>query len=412
MVAATQLTKKGYRRGTHRLVPPELTWRRIEPLLSRFGITRVAPVTGLDVIGIPTVMVVRPASRNLSVAQGKGADLIAARVSGVMEALEQALAEDIREPLIYGSARDLSARQPLAEYERLTPGARTLDSRQPCLWMNARDLRAEQSVLCPYEVIHLDLRLTTQRPGAGCFAIESHGLASGNDVEEASCHALFELLERDATARFYALPVAEQVHRRVHLDSIDDPLCRELLQRYDDAGVMLAVWDVTADLGFPVFLCDALDKPMHALRGLSRARGIGCHSTRAIALARALCEAAQSRLTLIAGARDDISASALANARTELALEHARAQLAGDGTRRFAAAPSHDFESFHDELRCLLERIGAAGYEQILRVELASEQQLPFSVVRMVVPGLSRPESHGLHAQSTVTVTSTREVHS
>ena len=66
---------KQYRLGTHRTVSPEATLARVAPHLNEMGITRIANVTGLDDIGIPVVMVCRPNSRSISVAQGKGVDL-------------------------------------------------------------------------------------------------------------------------------------------------------------------------------------------------------------------------------------------------------------------------------------------------------------------------------------------------
>src|SRR5690242_2091930 len=74
--------------GTHRVCTPEETWRRIQPALAAAGVTRVADVTGLDHLGIPVFQAIRPASRNLSVSQGKGLSAAAARVSAAMEALE------------------------------------------------------------------------------------------------------------------------------------------------------------------------------------------------------------------------------------------------------------------------------------------------------------------------------------
>ena len=71
------------------------------------GITRIADVTGLDTIGIPVVMVYRPNSRSVVVAQGKGLDLLAAKVSGAMESVEVFMAERITKPLLLGSFNDL-----------------------------------------------------------------------------------------------------------------------------------------------------------------------------------------------------------------------------------------------------------------------------------------------------------------
>ncbi|HEX5077699.1 MAG TPA: YcaO-like family protein, partial [Geminicoccaceae bacterium] len=132
---------KGYRRGTHRLVPPGATVERIAPLQARMGITRIANVTGLDRIGIPVVMVCRPNSRSVAVSQGKGLDLDAARASGLMEAVESYHAERIELPLRLASLHALEERHPVidvsalpaARHGRFTPHLRSL-------WIEGRDL--------------------------------------------------------------------------------------------------------------------------------------------------------------------------------------------------------------------------------------------------------------------------------
>src|SRR5687767_1191760 len=82
-----------------RLRPPADTRRMLAGRLSRFGITRVADVTGLDRIGIPVVVAVRPAAKSLSVAQGKGLSLDAAIVSAIMESIEVWHAEHAAHPI-------------------------------------------------------------------------------------------------------------------------------------------------------------------------------------------------------------------------------------------------------------------------------------------------------------------------
>jgi YcaO-like protein with predicted kinase domain len=81
-------TLKVYCYGTHRSIAPAKTIERAQPHLRHMGITRVANVTGLDRIGIPVVMVTRPNSRSVSVSQGKGLDLDAAKASALMESIE------------------------------------------------------------------------------------------------------------------------------------------------------------------------------------------------------------------------------------------------------------------------------------------------------------------------------------
>ena len=67
----------------------------------------MAEVTGLDRIGIPVWMAVRPNSRTLAVSQGKGVSAAHARASAVMEAAEIAIAEDIPLTSFAASRREL-----------------------------------------------------------------------------------------------------------------------------------------------------------------------------------------------------------------------------------------------------------------------------------------------------------------
>src|SRR5215470_16618299 len=86
---------KTFRRGTHRTVAPEETLARVRPHMAAFGITRLGNITGLDRIGIPVAVAVRPNSRSVSVSQGKGLELPQAMASALMEACEGFHAEEI-----------------------------------------------------------------------------------------------------------------------------------------------------------------------------------------------------------------------------------------------------------------------------------------------------------------------------
>ena len=79
---------KVYFLGTHRCRAPDQTLAAVTPLLAQYGITRLADVTGLDTLRVPVVMAVRPLALTLTVAQGKGVTLEAARASAAMEAIE------------------------------------------------------------------------------------------------------------------------------------------------------------------------------------------------------------------------------------------------------------------------------------------------------------------------------------
>ena len=106
-----------YHFGTRRAVPPAETLRRIRPLLPRAGITRLADITGLDWIGMPVYQAIRPNSRNLSVAQGKGLTRAQAQVSALMESLECFHGEDIRQPTVRAT---VAAMRPQLAYDPYT----------------------------------------------------------------------------------------------------------------------------------------------------------------------------------------------------------------------------------------------------------------------------------------------------
>ncbi len=79
---------KAFKRGTHRTTAPDDTLARVASAARQIGITRLGNVTGLDRIGIPVTVAVRPNSRSFSVSQGKGLGLSQALASALMEAIE------------------------------------------------------------------------------------------------------------------------------------------------------------------------------------------------------------------------------------------------------------------------------------------------------------------------------------
>src|SRR6476620_11197984 len=105
---------KKFRRGTHRAIPPAETLARVRPQMARMGITRIGNITGLDRIGIPVAVAVRPNSRSVSVSQGKGLDLPQAMASALMEAAEGFHAEEIGSGRL-ARYRDLAARDTIVD---------------------------------------------------------------------------------------------------------------------------------------------------------------------------------------------------------------------------------------------------------------------------------------------------------
>jgi thiazole/oxazole-forming peptide maturase SagD family component len=349
---------KAFREGTHRLIAPETTLSRIGPLMPEMGITRVANVTGLDAIGIPVALAVRPNSRGLAVSQGKGLNLAAAKASAV-------------------------------EVDHLPRVSdRAFHPHLELLWIEGYDLLQAETVWLPYELVHVNSTLPLPT-GSGCFPITSNGLASGNHPLEAISHALCEVIERDAMAVWLQTD-REAIHAaRVDISHVDDPACQSVLEKYDRAGVSVSVWEITSDVGISAFFCGITDRETDSLRQLHAAAGQGCHPSRPIALLRALTEAAQSRLTIIAGSRDDFYRDDFKHARSVDTTQRTRA-LATDiqgPMRSFAEGPHWDGETFEDDCAWVLDRLQSVGITRAIVVDLTMpEFQVP--VMRTVVPGL------------------------
>jgi YcaO-like protein with predicted kinase domain len=379
---------KGHRSGTHRAVPPRETLARVKPYLAPMGITRLANVTGLDTIGIPVVMAYRPNSRSLAVSQGKGLDLDAARASAVMESIEGYHAENVELPLKLASYRDLCARHAVLGTDNLPRcwWGSTFHPDLPLLWVEGEDWLQHERVWVPFQLVHT--RYTAaMRLDLHSFAATSTGLASGNHLLEAASHAICEVVERDAAHRFTLLPEEERETRRVDLATVDHPDCRETLERFDRAGVAVAVWELPGRLALPAFECLIANRDDYPLWPQGPASGFGCHPVRHIALLRALTEAAQSRLTAISGARDDMLRTKYAAIRNAENLVLMKSRACAKGLRPFSAAPSNEHETFEEDVDFELAALRTAGFRQMILVDLA----LPgfdVSVVRVIIPGM------------------------
>ncbi|MFD7897606.1 YcaO-like family protein [Streptomyces sp. NPDC059743] len=284
--------------GTRRTRPPAKTWHAIRPLLPAYGITRIADVTGLDDLGIPVTMAVRPTAWTLSVAQGKGATLDAARVSGAMEAIEVWHAERAPLPVSAGQipACDLRLPYAIAALEQ-HPGS-LLTERVRMDWITARSAVDDAETLLPEaavrvkRTVHDDWRL--HLPSAS-----TNGLASGNTRAEALVHGLCAVIERDVLS-----DVAQDNGQRSEIvdpATVADPHCAALIEKLRRGQCRLELRHASNRFGVAVMSCHLWREDQSSVL----VAGAGAHPDPQVALSRAITEAAQSRLTLIAGSRED-----------------------------------------------------------------------------------------------------------
>ncbi|HEY4453176.1 MAG TPA: YcaO-like family protein [Pseudonocardiaceae bacterium] len=288
------MARKAFRIGTHRVRHPEQTWELIAPLLADYGVTRVADITGLDVLGVPVVMAVRPLGRTLAVSQGKGQTLLLAKLSAVMESMEFWHAEFHHPPLSY---RELPASELDLPYgiTQLAAGPDALVTDcTPLDWVDAVGLCGGGRVPVPARIVTLPEDQRSWVPPG--LQWSSNGLAAGNSLAEATLHALYEVIERDAVSRRDLTAI-----QYVDPASITEPHCADLIARIAAGGATLRITHLPSRFAVPCFGATVWgpDFPVSCL-------GWGAHLDAGVAVSRAVTEAVQARLTAIAGSRDDL----------------------------------------------------------------------------------------------------------
>jgi YcaO-like protein with predicted kinase domain len=375
-------------------LPPSELLVRLQGKKAAMGITRVANVTGLDRIGIPVMMVCRPNARSLAVSQGKGLDLDTATISGLMEAVELHHAEHIALPLKLGSFAELAGSHSMINVDRLAKVRGSAYHRDlQMLWVEGIDLFSGGDRLLPFECVRANFTLPAP-PGSGCFDCSSNGLGSGTTMAGAICHAICEIIERDATALWNARPLHDRRKTGLYLSTLDDPHCTGLLAKFDAAEIDVAVFDTTSDSGIASFFCAITDR-----RDTNGHLGIGAaaHPARATALMKALTEAAQVRMTYVSGARDDLEPEEFAGTIRSARLDFAKRLSAEHRpVRSFREVP--DTGRLHPPgmLGYLLKRLSAVGVDEVVAVNL-SKPEIGIPVVRVVIPGFEGPDDHAAY---------------
>jgi YcaO-like protein with predicted kinase domain len=397
-------TRKIFVNGTHRTRSPEATLDAYSHFMPLMGITRLANITGLDRIGLPVIVAVRPNSRALSTSQGKGDTIAAAKASALMESIETWHAERINKPLIYDSYVALSKRVLTADISRLPQrNDSTLFIQRPITWIEGCDVATGESIWVPYASVMLNF--VFQNGHVSQFESGSNGLASGNHPCEAVCHALCEVIERDAVSLWELMPEAERNSRQIDLSTIKSPALRQTLDCLHKHDIVVGIWDITSDINVPVFYAVIVEDPDSPnWRAVSTSAGYGAHLDPDIALSRALNEAIQSRLTTISGSRDDLFPSDYVRASNKS--DHATAIdiiTNPAPTRSVSITGPAVSDTFEADLRTLLLCLSNVGINRVIVVDLTiSEIGIP--VVKVVVPGLEghpTPLSrHGARAQA------------
>src|SRR4028119_1026789 len=147
-------TAKRYWHGTHRTASPEETFERVRPYFKSIGLTRIANITGLDRIGIPVTISIRPNSYSVVTSSGKGITLEASMVSAAMESIELYCAETIELPEINLSYAQIAEKYQLIPLENLPLRENSLfNVNRPEQWCLGWDILNQNEVAVPVQIV-------------------------------------------------------------------------------------------------------------------------------------------------------------------------------------------------------------------------------------------------------------------
>lgn len=400
-----------------RIIPVEETIKNILPVSSSIGITRLADITNMDILGIPNFSAVLPGTEDyIWVYSGKGPTRMDAKASALMESIERysSLPSGNRKKMIQGSYKELSkVSKTLHPSNVVEPMILEYGDEMIMDFLSGYDLINNERILIPAPLALF--RYSPKPPAINPFAYHhTNGLASGNVLEEAICHSLCELIERDATSlaelNASALPYNflrtltkylsdnglqidpvdgtqfvddDSKYPDVDISNIDFKPISNLVKKFNDAKIPLIIKDITSPIGVPTFNASSIEWITEDYGYL--AEGHGTHPDARVALLRAITEVSQTRAANIQGARDDLRKISYGNSNSD---EKKTWQfMKSKNTIQFSDIKSFINDDILDDINFILSRLVSNGLKQVIVVDLTNPQ-IKIPVVRTLVPGL------------------------
>lgn len=411
--------KKWTVNGTSRIRPAQETLQKVVPLSRKIGVTRLADITDMDVLRIPNYSAVLPGTEDyIWVYSGKGPTREHAMASALMESIERysSLPAGGRRDFTRASYSELSKSHKVLHPDEIVEPTR-FQYRDSMLmdFLSGFDIaNNNEEVMVPASIALF--RYNPQAPAVNPFSyFHTNGLASGNVMEEAVCHSLCEVIERDAMSmaelRASAIPfhVLRNITHSLNAAGIvqakpiqadrfvDDPSIfpdvdisevefepvRKLVKRFEQAGIPLIIKDITSDIGIPTFNASSIEWVTHDYGYL--AEGHGTHPDSRIALLRAITEVSQTRAANIQGARDDLRKIRYGENNTDD--KRAWQFMPSKKRIKFSEVPTYFHEDILDDIKFILQNLKKVGLDKAIIVDLTNPD-LAIPVVRAIVPGL------------------------
>ncbi len=223
---------------------------------------------------------------------GVGVSAVEATTKAVAEALElHAAGKCSDENLLYSSLAELSgdfldpracSLYDGAQYRKSDFSFERFHTRSRIAWTRGQWLDTSTEVWLPAFLTYFGAAPSLNQRFA---QVTTSGLATGTGLEEATMHAVCELIERDA---FMITWLAQVPARRVVPDCVDD-LTSLILNEFESRGLEMRLYLLSVGLDVPVVLClirgDGKNWPGATV-------GLGAHASHVIATRQAILEQA------------------------------------------------------------------------------------------------------------------------
>jgi thioglycine synthase len=412
------------------------TLAEIIPLCVKIGVTRISDITFMDRLYIPNYSAILPGTEDLFwVYSGKGTTKAHAKVSALMEAIERysSLSSPYPRDFIQGSYLQLSNsyNKVLHPAEVVEPVNQECNDKDAIMnFLPGFDLLTNEKVLVPAEIALY--RYSPEHPAISVFShSHTNGLASGNVLEEAICHALCEVIERDAVSiadlcvssipynilektidslkekekgRYPVTQIPPEdkfvddssIFPDVDISKISEEFepIKFLVKRFADSGIPLLIKDITQkDIGIPTFVASSIEWITRDYGYF--AKGYGTHPDARIALLRAITEVSQTRAANIHGARDDLKKIQYKENdeiyKRKWQFMPASSSLTRQNNNKniikFCKIKTHMNEDILDDINLILYSLKKARLKRAIIVDLTNPN-IGIPVVRAIVPGL------------------------
>ncbi|WP_039127860.1 YcaO-like family protein [Leisingera sp. ANG-Vp] len=371
------------------------TLATVAPILPKVPVTRVYDLSTIDSLGLPVWGAVTPLAADITVHSGKGETPEAAKASAIMEAIERVCGESLpSDRQVRCSLSCLLERQDLpivTPGDLNAPAQGRLTNKTSIHWTKGYDVQQKTEIWLPSDAV-------ITPPQDGVFqGVETNGLASGNSIAEATLHAIYEVIERDAASidRFIEehgeAADGPRFQPRMLSTHTLPPTVADWVARLRSENCVVTFQDQTSDLGVPVIAAHVLTRrfPGNMNRDTVFV-GHGCDYDAGRAALRAVTEAVQAHSVTLLGARDAIEGMRPRPDRASRLLRRIRV-LNPDALATFDFVSDGDEDIARNTNRAL-KAMRTVGLDRCIVVNM-TRAELGVPVVRVVVPGLECPYS-------------------